>query len=353
MFGLLIALTIPIAEAKPLKNTCKISEDKEFFQLLAHEVEPFVPSVDEDGNTYLKGAELQNTKAAHYRKQYANAPVVRLTVERYASLTSDDQTQFLNLESNLLLIDPECNEVKIFYGNLIGQAQIGLETYFKLFEMAIKMEHEPLLTYLDQRVELAPKTLDEIFDLVKSDVLFDVDILGKTLDINMVEGLSSGLKINYMLGGELALLKFAQKGGRLAEVDTKPTIYLLMPSSKKGLKYHNKTVILTSTGKLHAIGDLDIEMFVYAIGQLGVRSAVVELDQLYTRNGKACELDEVGKWFQLVDGARRMGCQFNEFLVRGIFDGGWKNSIARDRNPISYQEISRTLSQYKVSSVEP
>ena len=45
---------------------CVVSIDVEFFDLTSYQVEPYVPSVDEDGNTYLQGPALANAATNHY-----------------------------------------------------------------------------------------------------------------------------------------------------------------------------------------------------------------------------------------------------------------------------------------------
>ena len=55
----------------------KVSSDVDFFDLTAFTVEPYVPSLDENGVPYLKGADLANAEINHYRKQYEKAPTVR------------------------------------------------------------------------------------------------------------------------------------------------------------------------------------------------------------------------------------------------------------------------------------
>ena len=136
---------------------CKVSSDVEFFDLTAYQVEPYVPSVDEEGNTYLKGAALANAETNHYRNQYSNAQVVTLTMDRYASLTSNSPEAFKNFESKLIIVDPECNELKLFFGNLIGSSVVGLQTYLKMYDAAERLDHAILLGFHKTKGELETK----------------------------------------------------------------------------------------------------------------------------------------------------------------------------------------------------
>ena len=160
---------------------CKVSSDVEFFDLTAYQVEPYVPSVDEEGNTYLKGAALANAETNHYRNQYSSAQVVKLTMDRYASLTSNAPEAFKNFESKLIVVDPECNELKLFFGNLIGSSVVGLQTYLKMYDAAERLDHAILLDFIRQRVSLKPKYIHEIIQLLKSDLLLTLSLPKQTL----------------------------------------------------------------------------------------------------------------------------------------------------------------------------
>ena len=128
MMMFLIMLALPHkATALVVPEACRTSDATDFFNLTAFEVEPYIPSVDEEGNPYLKGAALANAEINHYRNQYKDAPLVRMPIDRYAALTSANPDALKNLESRLLIVDPECNELKLFFGNLIGASELGLK----------------------------------------------------------------------------------------------------------------------------------------------------------------------------------------------------------------------------------
>ena len=94
-----------------------------------------MPSVDENGVPYLKGAELANAETNHYRDQYKSAPIVRLSMDRYASLTANSPEAFKNFESRIIVIDPECNELKLFFGNLIGKSLVNYSPIWKCLKL--------------------------------------------------------------------------------------------------------------------------------------------------------------------------------------------------------------------------
>ena len=113
------------AKALIVPEDCKTSDATAFFDLTAFEVEPYIPSVDEEGVPYLKDAALANAEINHYRNQYKDAPLVRMPIDRYAALTSANPDSLKNFDSRILIVDPECNELKLFFGNLICTRELS------------------------------------------------------------------------------------------------------------------------------------------------------------------------------------------------------------------------------------
>ena len=99
IFFLFPAILSTQSLALSISDECKVSSDVEFFDLTAFTVEPYVPSLDENGVPYLKGADLANAEINHYRTQYESAPIVRLSMDRYASLTANSADAFRILKA--------------------------------------------------------------------------------------------------------------------------------------------------------------------------------------------------------------------------------------------------------------
>ena len=166
------------AAALIVSEDCRTSDDTDFFQLTAYEVAAYIPSMDEEGNTYLKGAALANAEINHYRKEYKDAPLVRMPIDRYAALTSKNPDALKNFESRLLIVDPECNELKLFFGSLIGTSELSLKNYLQMFDAAERLSHLPLSEFTQQRVRLSPKSINELIEILKSDLAFDIKARG-------------------------------------------------------------------------------------------------------------------------------------------------------------------------------
>lgn len=330
---------------------CELSTDVEFFDLTAYQVEAYLPSVDEEGNTYLKGAELENAAANHYRNQYSKANVVRLSMDRYASLTSNSPAAFKNFESKLIIVDPECNELKLFFGNLIGNSVVSLHTYLKMYDGAERLEHEALREFVRQRVRLKPKFIHEIITLLKSDLAFDPTLTKATLSEQFLKDMKIGENNNHKIGGELALLAFAKKGGEIRTRNIDPQAFIISPQSLRGIRQFDKMVILLSTGVAHVVPDLDVRLAKYALGQLGISTTEILVKQIHDGDDLVCQLDEVQHWYTVEDGSVTRECNFTQLVIKSIQTDGWRSTFDEDHNPVSYSRISDIYSRHGVVKV--
>ena len=346
LFGLTAAFTSSLSIALTNVKQCKVSNDSEFFQLTAHKVEPFLPSVDENGNPYLKGAALVNAEINHYREQYKDAPLVRLSMDRYASLTSKSDEPFKNYESRMLIIDPECNELKLFFGNLIGTSIVSFTTYLSMHEAAKTLEHEELIKFVDQRVKLRPKSLSEIITMLKSDLIYDPNITKATLSDGMLNDLKLVGNVHHDLGGELALLSFAKKGGAVQISADSSEVFIIVPKSKRGLIEDNKTLIIFSNGSAHLIPNFNYKLAQYAFEHLGLTTSIVSLSAVRDHERTACEVDEVGHWYQIINGSRSRHCDFNQALIKNLEKVTGYQMFKETTYPLTFAKMSRIFKEH-------
>ena len=330
---------------------CNVSSDVEFFDLTAHPIEPYVPSMDEEGNTYLRGPALANAETNHYRDQYSNANVVRLSMDRYASLTSNSPEAFKNFESKLIIVDPECNELKLFFGNLIGNSVVSLQTYLKMYDAAERLEHETLQEFIKQRVRLKPKYIHEIIELLKSDLAFDPTLTRSTFTDQFLKDLKIGEINNHTKGGELALLAFVKKGGEIRTRNIDLQAFIISPKTFRGIKQYDKMIILLSTGVAHIVPDLDVRLTKYALGQLGVSTTEILIKQIHDGDDLVCQLDEVQHWYTMENGSITRECNFTQLVIKSIQTEGWRSTFDKDHNPISYSRISDIYAKHGIVRV--
>ena len=346
MMMFLIMLALPHkATALVVPEACKTSDATDFFNLTAFEVEPYIPSVDEEGNPYLKEVALANAEINHYRNQYKDAPLVRMPIDRYAALTSANPDALKNLESRLLIVDPECNELKLFFGNLIGASELSLKNYLQMFDAAERLGHVPLREFTEQRVRLKPKSIGELIKILKSDLAFDITLTKRTLGRDFLKNMGLENKNDFSRGGELALLSYAKKGGRIKTARGNVKAFIILPSSTRGLEDTDKTVVLLSSGEAHIISSLHTPLAKYALGQLGVPTTVLSVGRLFDDSGPVCLLDEVGNWYRMINGARSRNCNFTQVLLQSLKSDSWRYTFDEQLTPISYQQIRDIMTQ--------
>ena len=339
IFFLLPAILGTQSLALSISDECKVSSDVEFFDLTAFAVEPYVPSLDENGVPYLKGADLANAEINHYRKQYESAPIVRLSMDRYASLTANSADAFKNFESRIIVVDPECNELKLFFGNLIGKSVVDHTTYLEMYDAANRLDHPELTNFVEQRVKLKPKSINDIISILKSDLAFDPSLIKSTLSNDFLTNLNLAENNHHALGGELALLSYAKKGGLATFPDGKIELLFVMPESRRGLYQDDKMLVILSDGSAHFIPDLDFKLARYSLEQLGVPTSVLKVKQIHDGQKFLCQIDEVGHWYRVVNGSRIRECNFNQVLIQSIQNGGWVTTFDESTSPISFSKI--------------
>lgn len=335
------------ATALVVSEDCRTSEASDFYKLTAFEVALYVPSVDEEGNPYLKGVALANAELNHYRNQYKDAPLVRMPIDRYIALTSKNPDALKNFESRLLIIDPECNELNLFFGSLIGKSELTLKNYFKMFDAAARLDHEPLREFTQQRVRLRPMSINQVTEVLKLDLTFDVDLIKQTLGDDFLKNMGVESQNNFSKGGELALLSYAKKGGRLKNERGDVKAFIILPESRKGLEDSGKTLMLLSNGEVHILASLNASLAKYALGQLGVPTTILRVDRLFNDSGPVCLLDEVGHWYRMIKGGRKRNCNFTQILMDALRGDGWQMTFDEQSTPVSYQQIRRIITQNK------
>ncbi len=332
--------------ALALSDECQVSSDVEFFDLTAFAVEPYLPSLDENGVPYLKGTDLANAEINHYRQQYKSAPIVRLSMDRYASLTANSPDAFKNFESRLVVIDPECNELKLFFGNLIGKSVVNYTTYLEMYDAANRLNHQELKSFIEQRVKLKPKNIDDILTVLKSDLAFDPNLIKSTLSDDFLKSLNLRGNNQHAIGGELALLSFAKKGGSAAFANDKIEMVFVLPQTNRGLTDDKKVLVLLSDGSAHFIPDLDYQLARYSLEQLGVPTSVLRVKHIHNGQRYLCQLDEVGHWYSVFKGSRVRECNFNQVLMRAIQNGGWVTTFDEDTSPVTFDKIRRIFDEF-------
>jgi hypothetical protein len=220
-----------------------------------------------------------------------------------------------------------------------------------VYDAAERLEHKALQEFIKQRVRLKPKFIHEIIKLLKSDLAYDPLLTKATLTEQFLKDLKIGENNNHKIGGELALLAFAKKSGRIKSRNVDLQAFIISPQSFRGLAQYDKMVVLLSTGVAHVIPDLDVRLTKYALGQLGVSTTEILVKQIHDGDEFVCQLDEVDHWYTVEKGSVTRECNFTQLIIKSMQSDGWRLTFDEDHNPISYSRINDIYAKHGVIKV--
>ena len=175
---------------------------------------------------------------------------------------------------------------------------------------------------------------------------YDPALIKSTLSDDFLKSLNLRQNNQHAIGGELALLSFAKKGGSAAFADDKIEILFVLPQTKRGLTDDEKLLVLLSDGSAHFIPDLNHQLARYSLEQLGVPTTVVKVKHIHNGQKYLCQLDEVGHWYSVSDGSRVRECNFNQVLMRAVQNGGWVTTFDEDSSPVTFDKIRRIFDEF-------
>ena len=337
----LFAIFVAMAAYNDVAQACEVSSEEELFGLLSKKILPYVPSTDEQGNPYLTGNALLFAEMNHYRNAFSDAEYVKLSYQRYASLTADLDTALKNFESRIIVIGPECAEFKLFQGELIGNVEMSLGSYLEMHATADNLGHKKLKKFVDERVRIRPINFDGIINVLMNDLTYDPTLMMKIIPEKLRQSLALPSTPSHKLGAELALLVFALKGG---VVDSEGnSVFIFRPASYRGVVNGQNTVILQSNGRIMEVPDLNIDLTSYGLGQLNVSTTIMTLVEVMKDKKPLCEIDESNIWFSIIGGAKVRKCAFNEHLIESLITGDWIYSRDRLMYPRTFKAIEGLL----------
>ena len=85
---------------------------------------------------------------------------------------------------------------------------------------------------------------NQIIKLLKSDLAYDPSLTKATLAAQFLKDMKIGEGNNHKIGGELALLAFAKKGGEIKTRSIDLQAFIISPQSFRGITQYDKTCSL-------------------------------------------------------------------------------------------------------------
>ena len=182
--------------------------------------------------------------------------------------------------------------------------------------------------------------------MLKSDLMFDPNITKTTLSKGMLNDLNLVGNIHHDLGGEIALLSFAKKGGSVQLDVDGVEIFVIVPQSKRGLLEDHKTLVILSDGSAHLIPNLNYKLAQLALEHLGLATSIVSIGEVRDRNNISCKIDEVGHWYQMINGSRKRKCDFNQVLIKNLNNATGYYMFDEDTYPVTFMKMSQLFKEH-------
>ena len=121
-----------------------------------------------------------------------------------------------------------------------------------MYARAMQFNHERLITFIKERVGITPKNVADVIDVLGSDLNYDSSLSASLFSERLLRSLNVSVPPQISKGGELALLVFAKKGGKIEfpETEIGKKAYIMSPKSFRGLEDAEKTILVLSTGEI-------------------------------------------------------------------------------------------------------
>ena len=341
-FAIFVSLYSVLATADELSN-CKETNPASFFELINASVEPYLPSLDRNGNTILSEDEVFVQKSQHYYLVYRDFDPVSISMERFAAVTEVNDKALENFESKISVLGPDCNKINIYRSRLVGSYEATFAEIMDIISLGIRSENDALIQFASR--QLKPKVLpfDEMMEILGNDLALDESVVANMLSDDLRRQFVKGAKIPLESLSEMALLAFSSMGGKIAAKVDKSFIFI--PKSFRGLDNDLETVMLASDGKIYGLAGFDYNMAAKVLNRLGIRTYVVSLSEVYTGQSGNCVIDMAKTWMQVVDGQKVRSCPFPE-LVQKMLKQRSFTAIADFKNKsIVFEQIIEALNQ--------
>ena len=249
-FVIFVSLYSVLATADELSN-CKETNPASFFELINASVEPYLPSLDRNGNTILSEDEVFVQKSQHYYLVYRDFDPVSISMERFAAVTEVNDKALENFESKISVLGPDCNKINIYRSRLVGSYEATFAEIMDIISLGIRSENNALIQFASR--QLKPKVLpfDEMMEILGNDLALDESVVANMLSDDLRRQFVKGAKIPLESLSEMALLAFSSMGGKItAKVDKS---FIFIPKSFRGLDNDLETVMLASDGKIYGL----------------------------------------------------------------------------------------------------
>ena len=328
--------------AKDAESTgCEISSADEVNQLLYATVNPYVPSVDRQGNPLLGPEEAYFEKAQHYYEAFKDFEAILIDFDAFEAITSANAQALENFESKLFVSGFNCEKISIYRGNLLGSFKAPFEEILKLMDLALNNNNKALIEFAGKKLKALPLNIDEIIEILKNDFTYDNNSLKEILPNNILKNYITSREIPINLTSETALLTFLSLEGKLDGAESQ--LYFFVPSSFKGISKNSSAVLLSSDGVIHSVPGVNVPMATEVLNRLGVPTEPIIISEIITDSSGSCSLDEAGHWQQIIDGRKIRVCPFNSLVEIMLTEKNYVNTMDYKPQVAQFSRVTKIL----------
>ena len=322
-------------------NTCELSSSDKINQLLYATINPYVPSVDRQGNPLLGPEEAYFEKAQHYYQALKDFEPIIIDFDAFEAITSANAQALENFESKLFVSGFNCEKISIYRGNLLGSYQAPFQKILKLMDLALNNNNKALIEFAGKKLTALPLSIDEIIEILKNDFAYDNNTLQEILPANFLKNYITSKEIPINLTSETALLTFLSLKGKLA--GARSQLYFFVPSSFKGISKNRSAILLSSDGIIHSVPGVNVPMATEVLNRIGVPTEPIIISEIITDSSGKCSLDEAGHWQQIIDGRKVRVCPFNSLVEIMLNEKNYLNTVDYKPQIAQFTKVTEIL----------
>ena len=322
-------------------NECEETDPNLFFNLLNSPVDPYLPARDRNGNTLLSEDEVFVQKSQHYFQQYKDFDQVSISMERFAAITEGNARALENFESKITVIGPGCFKINLYRNRLVGSFSATFDEVMEIVALGQRSENDALIQFASRQLKPKEMTFSRMIAILGNDLALDENVVRNMLSADLRRQFVAGNNIPLRSLSEMALLAFSSMGGKIKKEIEKAFIFV--PKSFRGIEPEPETIMLTSKGQIFGLAGFDYEMAAKVLNRLGVRTHVVTLSEVHTKNSGSCSIDMARTWMQIVEGQKVRSCPFPELVREMLLQRSYKNISDFKNKSVVFESIGLAL----------
>ena len=322
-------------------SECEETDPNTFFSLINASVDPYLPSLDRNGNTLLSDDDVFIQKSQHYFLVYKDYEPVSIKMERFAAMTEINAAALENFESKITVLGPRCKKINLYRNRLVGSHSASFNEILDIVALGHRSGNDTIIRFAAGQLKPDPMSFNDMIDILGNDLALDENIVNKMLSDDLRRQFAPGNNIPLRSLSEMALLAFSSMGGKVnSEVNN---AFIFVPKSFRGIEPETETIMLTSDGKIHALSGFDYSLAAKVLNRLGVRTSIVSLSEVYTKSSGSCKIDMARTWMQIVDGQKVRSCPFPELVQKMLIEQSFTEISDFKNKSIVFENIAKAL----------